>query len=54
LGGLPLLAYRIKTALAISKKENIWCSTDMKFMQKIAKEFGATVPFMRPEDLSTQ
>jgi len=53
LGGLPLLAYRIKSALAFAPKEDVWISTDSKKYAEIAESFGATVPFIRPQKLST-
>ena len=51
--GYPLLAYRIKTASAISKPENVWVSTDSQEYAEIAKSFGAFIPFLRPNILST-
>lgn len=53
LNGIPLLSYRILTALSISPKENVWLSTDSTEYAEIAKEYGASVPFLRPSDLST-
>lgn len=52
LAGLPLLAYRIKTAAAIARKEDVWISTDSQEYADIAKRYGATVPFLRPEELA--
>ena len=52
LKGLPLLAYRIKSALSISDKENVWCSTDSRMYADIAASVGASVPFIRPGKLS--
>lgn len=53
LGDLPLLAYRIKSALKISSKENVWVSTDSKEYGEIGVGAGASLPFMRPEHLAT-
>lgn len=53
LNGSPLIKYRIKTALSLSKKEHVWVSTDSKLYADIALEYGATVPFYRPNDLSS-
>jgi CMP-N-acetylneuraminic acid synthetase len=53
LGGIPLLAYRIKTVLTFAKKEDVWISTDSEHYAKIAESFGATVPFIRPKELSS-
>jgi len=49
---MPLLAYKVKTALSISKSENVWISTDSFEYANIAKEYGAHVPFLRPEELA--
>lgn len=53
LNQIPLIHYRIKTALALSEKDNIWVSTDSKDYAKIANDGGAVIPFIRPEELST-
>jgi len=53
LGGLPLLAYRVKSARAIAGQEDVWISTDSQEYAGIAQSFGATVPFIRPEQLAT-
>lgn len=50
---MPLLAYKIKTALSISSSVDIWISTDSDKYANLAKEYGATVPFLRPEDLAS-
>ncbi|MFD2872526.1 acylneuraminate cytidylyltransferase family protein [Mucilaginibacter ximonensis] len=53
LGGKPLLAYRILTAIELSGKDQVWLSTDSVEYAEIGASFGATVPFLRPKDLST-
>ncbi len=53
LGNLPLLAYRIKSALSISNSSDVWISTDCENYARIAKEYGASVPFIRPQELAT-
>ncbi len=53
LNNIPLIAYRIKTALTLSSSENVWISTDSIDYAKIAAKFGATVPFIRPENLAS-
>lgn len=53
LNGQPLIAYRIKSALSIAPKENVWVSTDNDEYAEIAKENGATIPFIRPKELAT-
>ena len=52
LNGIPLIEYRIKSALSISKKENVWVSTDSEEYASIARKAGATVPFIRPRKLA--
>lgn len=51
--GIHLLGYRLLSALSISNKEDVWISTNNKEYAAIAAHYGATVPFIRPEDLST-
>jgi len=53
LNNIPLIAYRIKTALMLSSSENVWISTDSIDYAKIASEYGATVPFIRPVELAS-
>lgn len=53
LNGIPLIAYKIKTALSISPKQNVWVSTDSKEYANIALEYGAIAPFLRPDYLSS-
>lgn len=53
LGGLPLLAHRIRSACAIANCANIWISTDSREYADIARAHGATAPFLRPEKLAT-
>lgn len=53
LGGRPLLAYRIQSALSFASAADVWISTDCEGYAEIARSFGATVPFMRPPELAT-
>jgi len=53
LQGLSLIAYKIKTALTISSKENVWVSTDSEKYAVIAERYGAQVPFLRPKKLAS-
>jgi len=50
--GKPLIAYSIETALKSKLFDKIIVSTDDDEIAKIAKEYGAEVPFMRPKELS--
>lgn len=52
LGSIPLLAYRILTALKCPFESEIWLSTDSKEYASIGEEFGAKVPFIRPDNLA--
>ena len=50
--GIPLLAYSIKVALKSNLFDKVVVSTDDEEIAKIAIEYGATVPFLRPKELS--
>lgn len=49
----PLIAHSIEHALSWDRKTDLIVSTDNKEIASIAREYGATVPFMRPEELAT-
>ena len=50
--GYPLLAYSILAARMSKKISKVICSTDSNEIGKIAKKFGAEVPFLRPKNIS--
>jgi len=50
--GLPLIAYSIKAALESKLFAKVIVSTDDEEIAKVAREHGAEVPFIRPEELS--
>ena len=50
--GKPLLAWTISQALNSSRIKRIIVSTDNQEIAKIAKSFGAEVPFLRPNKLA--
>ena len=50
--GKPLIAYSIETALKSDLFDRVIVSTDNEEIAKVAKEYGAEVPFMRPKELS--
>jgi CMP-N-acetylneuraminic acid synthetase len=52
LAGKPLLAYAIETALESTYIERVIVSTDDIEIAKVAQQYGADVPFMRPADLA--
>lgn len=53
LGGQPLIARAIKCALSSKYVDQVIVSTDCKKIAEVAREFGASVPFMRPDHLAT-
>ena len=50
--GKPMLAYSIEAALASGIFDTVMVSTDDEEIAKIAKRYGAEVPFMRSEATS--
>jgi N-acylneuraminate cytidylyltransferase len=52
LGGTPLIAWSIKHALAVKRIERVIVSTDSEEIARVAREHGAEVPFLRPEELA--
>jgi CMP-N,N'-diacetyllegionaminic acid synthase len=52
LGNKPLISWVIKDGLDASKLDQIIVSTDSLQIGDTAKEFGAQVPFIRPEKLA--
>ena len=50
--GKPLIAYSIEVALASNLFEKVIVTTDDEDIAKIAKKYGAEVPFLRPKELS--
>lgn len=50
--GHPLIAYSIAAGLASEKINRIIVSTDDEQIAAIAQDYGAEVPFLRPEEIS--
>ena len=50
--GKPIIAYSIETALKSNVFDEVMVSTDDEEIAKIAREYGATVPFFRSEKTS--
>jgi len=50
--GQPMIAYSIKAALESKLFDRVIVSTDDEEIAKVAREYGAEVPFMRPPELS--
>ena len=52
LAGLPAIAWPIRSALAAGRFEMVVVSTDDEEIAEVARQHGATVPFLRPAHLS--
>jgi pseudaminic acid cytidylyltransferase len=48
----PLIAYSIQTTIKSGLFDEVIVSTDDAEIAKVAKEYGASVPFVRPKELS--
>ena len=53
LNGKPLMAYTIEAALESKQFETVMVSTDSEEYAKIARKYGAEVPFLRSEKTSS-
>lgn len=53
LGGKPLIAHAIESALAAPSLGHVSVSTDDPEIADVARKYGAEVPFMRPPELAT-
>lgn len=53
LSGHPLIAYSIAVAMLSKKIERVIVSTNSKEYAEIAKQYGAEIPFIRPDEYST-
>jgi len=52
LNGVPLIVYSINLAKAMDEIDVVIVSTDDEAIAKVAKEHGASVPFLRPKSLA--
>jgi len=50
LNGHPLIAYSIKVCLDSGLIDKVYVSTEDEEIASVAKEYGATVPFIRPQE----
>lgn len=50
--GKPVIAYPIQAAIESELFDEVVVSTDDKEIMNVAKKYGATVPFIRPEHLA--
>lgn len=53
LDGIPLIAHTIKAAIGASCVDRVIVTTDDRGIAGIAEQYGAEVPFLRPEALAT-
>jgi len=53
LAGKPLIAWSIEHARSVERIERIIVSTDSQEIANVARKYGAEVPFIRPENLSS-
>jgi N-acylneuraminate cytidylyltransferase len=53
LAGKPLIAWSIEHARSVKRIERIIVSTDSQEIANVARKYGAEVPFIRPENLSS-
>jgi CMP-N,N'-diacetyllegionaminic acid synthase len=53
IAGKPLIAWTIETALALQAIDRVLVSTDDVEITETARQWGADVPFLRPEPLSS-
>jgi N-acylneuraminate cytidylyltransferase len=51
--GRPLIAHSIAHALACPEIDGVYVSTDDERIAAVAKDAGATVPYLRPAELAT-
>lgn len=52
LGGVPLIAWTIRAAIASELCQKVVVSTDDEGIAEVARSWGALVPFLRPLELS--
>ncbi len=50
--GKPIIAYSIEAAIELKLFDKIIVSTDDDDIAKVAKQYGAEVPFVRPKEIS--
>lgn len=53
LAGLPLIAWTIRTAIDAGVFDKLLVSTDNEEIAEVAVRYGASVPWLRPAELST-
>jgi CMP-N,N'-diacetyllegionaminic acid synthase len=53
IAGKPLIAWSIEQALAAKSVSEVVVTTDSEDIAEVARQFGASVPFLRPAELAT-
>ncbi len=53
LGGKPLIAYTLESAINSNLFQDVIVTTEDEEIANISKNFGANVPFIRPQELAT-
>ena len=53
IGGMPLIAWTILAAKKVFPDNAIFVSTDSEEIMRIANEYGANTPFLRPAEISS-
>lgn len=53
LKGKPLIQYSLEAAIEVSSKNDICISTDSVEIKNIVEDLGVSVPFLRPNSIST-
>jgi N-acylneuraminate cytidylyltransferase len=53
IAGKPLIAWSIEQALAATNIDRVVVTTDSEAIAEVAKDYGADVPFLRPDNLAT-
>jgi CMP-N,N'-diacetyllegionaminic acid synthase len=53
LNGKPLIAWTIETALQFNGFDQVFVTTDDPEIATVSKQYGASVPFIRPAELAT-
>ena len=54
LNGKPLIAYTIEAALQTKEISRVIVSTDYENIKEVALQYGAEIPFLRPNFLATE
>jgi len=52
LGGTPLIAHSINVAKSVDIIDRVFVSTDGRDIAKVAKDAGAEIPYLRPDNLA--